>query len=249
MWSCLSLVVRLLSNVPLTDFQLVLSNDPFCVNLRLSLLPIRLIVDKPLRVLVNGVLPEDKGVTVRGRVVQGVATVGDKLTVSPHGCSATIYRLETGQNAVAGDTCLIGLTNVDAVKTGNILSHANWRPPLVKRVRALLHVLDGVILKGTQAVWHMHSMDLPIYVAKLLPAATSTASSASDGTSLGASKDGKKKVKRVKAIKAGTNAHVEIALSERVCLERYQDCRAMGQFVLRRGGDTIAVGRVEDLLA
>ena len=30
--------------------------------------------------------------------------------------------------------------------------------------------------------------------------------------------------------------------------DRYMECRALGRFVLRRGGDTVAVGVIEEVL-
>ena len=39
----------------------------------------------------------------------------------------------------------------------------------------------------------------------------------------------------------------EIKLSEKICLETFNECRALGRFALRRSGDTVAVGIVESL--
>lgn len=50
------------------------------------------------------------------------------------------------------------------------------------------------------------------------------------------------------SLKGGTSATVEITLQEKICLERFVDCRALGCFVLRRGGDSIAVGIIEAVL-
>jgi translation elongation factor EF-1alpha len=38
---------------------------------------------------------------------------------------------------------------------------------------------------------------------------------------------------------------VEITLQEKACLESYSDCHALGRFVLHRGGNSIAIGIIE----
>lgn len=190
----------------------------------------------------NDVCAEGKGVTVRGRVVQGITEVGEKLVVSPVGDQTTIYKLEKTSTdvidyAMAGDTVWLGLAGLDIVRisAGHILSHSQWRPPLVKRLRAKILVMQGLvvpIIPGAQTVWHMHSMDLPAVVSKLL-------SSTQKGTTRN----------KPRALTSGVSATVEITVAERICVETYNDCRAMGRFVLRRGGETIAIGLIEELLA
>jgi elongation factor 1 alpha-like protein len=46
----------------------------------------------------------------------------------------------------------------------------------------------------------------------------------------------------------GASASVEISLDQKISISKYADCRALGRFVLRRGGDTIAVGIIDEIL-
>ena len=76
----------------------------------------------------------------------------------------------------------------------------------------------------------MHSIDVPAVLTKLISTTT---------------RDGLKENPR--ALLSGASASVEITLKTKVCVEAYNDCRALGRFVLRRGGDTVAVGIVEQV--
>lgn len=209
-----------------------------------------ILVDKPLRIIVNDVFSEGKGVTIRGRVVQGVVQVGDKLAVMPLGDDATVFRIDSSgkKYAHSGDTIeQLGLVGLEPtrISVGSILSPPAWRPPMVKKIQAKMLVLDGLavpIIRGAQVVFHMHSLDLPAVISKLL-----TSSSSGKGNKQQQQK--KKNARPPRALTSGVNASVEMTFKERLCVEAYTDCRALGRFVLRRGGDTIAVGLVESLLA
>lgn len=47
----------------------------------------------------------------------------------------------------------------------------------------------------------------------------------------------------------GALASVELRTLRPICLERYEDSRALGRFVLRQKGETVAVGMVLEVLA
>jgi elongation factor 1 alpha-like protein len=79
----------------------------------------------------------------------------------------------------------------------------------------------------------MHSIDVPAVVSKLIASMK---------------RDGSIQKERPRVLTGGNSAMVEITLQEKVCLESYSDCRALGRFVLRRGGDSIAIGIIEQIL-
>lgn len=47
----------------------------------------------------------------------------------------------------------------------------------------------------------------------------------------------------------GALASVELRAPRPICLERYEDSRALGRFVLRQKGETVAVGMITEVLA
>lgn len=147
---------------------------------------------------------------------------------------------------MAGDIVDLILTGIDVARitTGCILSHphVSLRPPVTKKMQAKILVMEQLqvpIIRGTQVLFHMHSIDVPAIISKLLIATTNTKRG-----------DGGSNFQKVnpRVITGGTSATVEITLQEKICLERFVDCRALGRFVLRRGGDSIAVGIIEAVL-
>jgi elongation factor 1 alpha-like protein len=207
-------------------------------------------VDKPLRIVVNDVYTEgNKGVTVRCRVVQGVVQIGEKIVVLPIGDEATVSKIEHGsaatenryKYAMSGDTTEIVLLGIDIARlaTGNIMSHPHWelRPPLKRKVKARIMVMDQLsfpIIRGAQVLLHMHSIDVPTVLSKLLSSVHPK------------QKNSQKEKPRV--LTAGVSASVEMTFADKISIETYNDCRALGRFVLRRGGETVAIGIVERIL-
>eukprot|EP00978_Attheya_sp_CCMP212_P007886 scaffold18340_cov53-Attheya_sp.AAC.2 len=232
-----------------------------------------------MRFIVTDVYGEGKGVTVRGRMTQGVLQEGEKVVVLPIGDEASVHRMEHGTAvsesasspysyapsqgggsssnngerltyAMAGDLVEVVLGGIDVarVSVGCILSHCpvGLRPSVQKKVRAKILVMDALqvpIIRGAQVLLHMHSLSVPTVISKLL--------SAMQTPKHQHQKNGAppQEVLNPRVLVAGTmSATVELKLSERICIERYSDNRSLGRFVLRRGGETIAIGVVEELL-
>ena len=175
-------------------------------------------------------------------MVQGVVQTGDRLVVLPIGDEAVVSRIgAAGQDfAMAGDTVDIALGNIDLARVmiGCILSHAHLalRPPVRKKMHAKILVMEHLqvpIIRGAQVLLHMHSIDVPAVISKLIASMK---------------RDGSIQKERPRVLTGGASAMVEITLQEKVCLESYSDCRALGRFVLRRGGDSIAIGIIEQVL-
>lgn len=192
---------------------------------------------------------EGKGVTTRGRVVQGFIEVGDKLVVLPVGDVVTVSKLDHLQPpsdetndpkrlavAVAGDTVELVFNDIDIMRlsVGNILSLPNARPPLTKKAKAKILVMEklGVpIIRGAQIIFHMHSLDVPAVMTKLITLLN---------------RDGTVKKERPRALTGGASAVVELTLSDKIVMDTYANCRPLGRFVLRRGGETIAIGIIDE---
>jgi elongation factor 1 alpha-like protein len=224
-------------------------------------------IEEPMRIIVSDLFPEGKGITAKGRCIQGICSVGDQVIVLPVGDVATVGRIEHGKAqsasnpygfakdesggdetegaerakvAVAGDCIDIYLSGIDIARIhpGNVLSHVDpdLRPAVKKKFRASLMVMDDLavpIIRGAQALLHMHSIDTPAVVSKLICTKN---------------RDGSVKRQKPRVLAGGASASVEISLDQKISISKYADCRALGRFVLRRGGDTIAVGIIDEIL-
>ena len=58
-------------------------------------------IDKPVCFIITDMYPEGRGVTTRGRMVQGMVSVGDKVVILPVGDVATVARIEHGATSFA----------------------------------------------------------------------------------------------------------------------------------------------------
>ncbi|GAX22195.1 hypothetical protein FisN_19Lh257 [Fistulifera solaris] len=215
----------------------------------------RKLLEKPSRLLISDVVASTGGgVSVRAKVLQGWVQMNENVIVWPYGDETRLTKLqrfdadsidkERSQYASAGELIDVVLTGIDAVRIspGQILTRPNQRPPLAKKCQATIIVLskqqnNSVIIRGAQVTFHMHSLDIPCHISKL------HRSFKPDGSVLH---------EHPRALAAhGTSdviALVELTLQEPICMQTFADCRPLGRFVLRRAGDTIAVGRIEMVL-
>ena len=207
--------------------------------------------DKPLRFVIIDVYQEGHKISVRGKVVQGRIVTHDKAVVLPLEDRTTIFKIVHGDfeeyettdkvSASAGDIVdlvLSDISDISRISPGSIICrHGDHGVVVPSQVAvANLVVMDNIstpIIRGTQVSFHMHSVDIPATITKLIETATSTTNTNS----------------KPRIITGGASAIVELKLSERLCLEEYKECRALGRFVLRRGGETIAFGRIESLVS
>jgi len=211
-------------------------------------------MDKPFRFIVSDLYPEGKGLIVKGRVAQGLISVGDKVAVLPVGDVATVSRIEHGimsaqsaedfdaeriKVALAGDSCDLVITGIDIarISVGNVLSDAAsvLRPKIKKKMKAKILVMEKLtvpIIRGSQVLMHMHCLDVPAIISSIISKVNKR-----DGSD----------ILKPRVLTGGSNATVEIKLNEKICLETYSDCRSLGRFVLRRGGDTVAIGIIEEI--
>ena len=233
--------------------------------------------EKPLRVIVTDVSSEGKNVTVRGRVVQGFVRTGDGIVVLPVGDGANVVNVERGkaskegaspysfaaapapnnggsqsaekhvddipelQNcALAGDIVEATLSGIDParISPGCVVCHPHisLRPKVKRKFEARVLVMERLavpIIRGSQVLLHMHSIDVPAVLNKLV-------SSEKRGDA--------QPRQNPRVLTGGVTATVEITLSEKLVIEESNECKSLGRFVLRRGGDTIAVGLIDKVL-
>jgi elongation factor 1 alpha-like protein len=230
------------------------------------------LLEQPLRIVVSDVLDTSSNVTVRVKIVSGWVKQGETVVVLPVGDEAVFakfHSLHQSNHAAAApvtqtlsktdsalrterrlygaagellDGVLVGI-DAQRVAVGSILVRRGaqyYRPVLATQCRAKIFVLDGVtvpLIRGAQLMFHMHHIDVPCYCTALIRTVQSERNG-SNGTVQ----------ERPRALSKNMTAIVELQLAVPVCLETYVDCRALGRFVLRRSGDSVAVGRIEKVL-
>jgi elongation factor 1 alpha-like protein len=223
------------------------------------------LLEKPLRIIVSDVIESSGSLSLRAKVVSGWVKQGETLVVLPVGDNAVISKFNSlhgttaqqqesthlqlrRQYCAAGEILDCVITGIDAqrISTGSILIRNQNRPPLSVRCRAKIFVLDNSggggnsnaiqvpLIRGSQMIFHMHHLDVPCHVITLIRTLKP---------------DGITTFKeRPRALTKNCTAIVELQLAVPICIEAFTDCRALGRFVLRRNGDSIAVGRVEQIL-
>jgi elongation factor 1 alpha-like protein len=217
------------------------------------------LLEKPLRIIVSDVVESSASVSLRAKVVSGWVKQGESIVVLPVGDTAILSKFNSlhvslsdtagaplrRQYCAAGEILDCTIAGIDAqrISTGSVLARGSSRPPISARCRAKIFILDRStnsvtqmpLIRGTQMIFHMHHIDVPCHVAVLIRTLKA---------------DGITTLKeRPRALPKNCTAIVELQLAVPICLEAFTDCRALGRFVLRRNGDSVAVGRVEQLLS
>jgi len=199
--------------------------------------------DAPLRAFVTDVIPTGGrgGVAVACRCAAGRVRAGQRVQVFPNGDVGTVRNiLSNGESATrfcAGDNAEIIIADVDPLRisVGHVLCKPNAPPFVGERLTAQIRTLDVLqvpIIKGTQFSIHTQSVDVPCHVVKLISILNNS---------------GEVQTKKPRALMANTTAVVKLEAAKPLCLERYRDCRPLGQFVLRQRGVTVAAGIVTDV--
>jgi elongation factor 1 alpha-like protein len=142
--------------------------------------------------------------------------------------------------ALAGDIVEIALGGIDPARLspGCVLCHPHpsLRAKVKRKFDARILVMERLavpIIRGSQVLLHMHSIDVPAVLSKLV-----SSERRGDPNSR----------RNPRVLSGGMTATVEITLSEKVVIEESSECKALGRFVLRRGGDTVAVGLIDNVL-
>jgi elongation factor 1 alpha-like protein len=218
------------------------------------------LLERPLRMVVTDVVEGSNAISVRVKIVAGWVKAGEKLMLLPVGDTVSLTKVQSvhSQHTISTmtnnhnnnpprtvfgsgellDATMTGLSDAQRIAPGSLLARPDSRPPLASRCRARLFVLDITIplIRGATTMFHLHQLDIPCHLTSLLQCTMIS----SDGTTV--QKD------FPRALTKNTSAVVEIQLSVPIAMEAYADCRALGRFVLRRNGESVAVGRIEQVL-
>ncbi|ORY28311.1 P-loop containing nucleoside triphosphate hydrolase protein [Naematelia encephala] len=209
--------------------------------------------DSPLRIPLSNVFKGQtavaSGVAVSGRLCSGIVQVGDRLRAVPGDEVANVRTIEVDEDsapyAVAGQNVTLYLSGIDPIHLaiGTVLCPTSLPVRLVTRFVAQILVFDlqTPIIAGTAVELFHHSMNLPATISKLVSI----------------SEKGAVTKKSPRVLQKGMTGLVEISLrpgqgggrTPSVPLETAADNKEMGRVLIRRAGETIAAGIVQEILA
>ena len=214
-------------------------------------------MDGPFRFVVSDIFkPVGSGAPiVAGRVVSGGVSAGVNLPTSRIVCLPTgeagivrsIRALAAGgvgvleaqrDFAFAGDQVGLILSGIDpnlTLSPGDVICDPD--PPLVPvttsiRAKILVFDIKQPITRGYPVLLYYHCSSVPATITKLISTTQKVKGS------------GKKEVPKPRYLVGRCTAEVEIKLESRVCMDLYDNCKALGRFVLRVDGESIAGGTI-----
>ncbi|KAL8057356.1 hypothetical protein ABFS82_04G180300 [Erythranthe guttata] len=187
-------------------------------------------------------LPSQGQVSACGKLESGAIRTGFKVMVMPSREIATVRSLEKDSQvcniARAGDNVTVNLQGIEGnrVTAGGMICHPDYPVQISNYLELKILVLDisTPIVIGSQFEFHIHHAKEAARVVRIL--------------SLLDPKTGKTAKKSPRCLLAKQNAIVEVALQTPVCVEEYNNCRALGRVFLRASGRTIALGIVTQII-
>ncbi|XP_064382264.1 HBS1-like protein [Halichondria panicea] len=200
-------------------------------------------VDKPFRCCIADIFKgQGSGFNVSGRLESGHVQVGQSVLIQPANEVATIKALSVSEGqsswAAAGDQVILTLIGLDSAKVsiGSVLCSQDQPIRAVTRLEARVIVfnIDIPITIGFPVVLHYQSLNEPAVVTKLL--------------SLLNKNTGELLRKKPRCLTKNSSAIIRLDVSRPICLELYQDCKELGRFMIRAGGNTIAAGVVTKII-
>mmetsp|Transcript_605 Transcript_605/g.2161 ORF Transcript_605/g.2161 Transcript_605/m.2161 type:complete len:708 (-) Transcript_605:3058-5181(-) len=198
-------------------------------------------VGKPLRMSIGDVYKAlVTGLTVSGRIESGAVSTGEDVLIMPIGEVCTVkhvYRHKTAvPTAFAGDNVELSLSGIEEEKliSGQIICEPDNAPFYASKFKAQIVTFNPEypITKGAHVVLHVLHTDVPAIVKRLYATLD---------------KQGKEVQKKPRALADNVTASVQIVTETPICLERFEDNKAFGRFLLRLKGETIAAGIVQKI--
>lgn len=181
------------------------------------------------------------------KVESGVLSPESKMLLMPLQAEVTVKGIEIAGSSQlyvsAGQLCDISIAfnrkdfDPEFIAAGHVLCDPEWPVHQVCKIRAKIIVYETElpILKGTRCVVYSFSSKVPGRISSL--------------ETLIDSKTDEVTRKKPKKLVKGNYAQVVIKMEARVCLELFQNNKAMGRIALRDGNDTIAAGQVIELVS
>ena len=199
--------------------------------------------NKPFRLSVDDIYKSQnlKGITVTGKVVSGFVAVGDYLLLMPSVEKCTVKSISSHSQSLqyvkAGQSVELNLLSIetDSLTKGSIL--CDPENPIMKysKFRAKIKLFKDAkpILRGAKVILHMHIMNIPVCISKLIALLD---------------KNGNVTQKNPRGISKSCLALVEIISEKPICLELFNENKFFGRFMIRDQSSTVAAGLVTELL-
>lgn len=201
-------------------------------------------IDKPLRMCVSDVYKRmGLGATVAGKIESGRILPGNRILIMPANEYAGVKGIEINGApvtvGVAGENVEVGLggITVDNLRPGQVVCHPQHPIPLAWKIKAQIFLLPALrmpLVAGQQLTFHMHHLEEPCNITKLLRVINS--------------KTGRTKIRRPRCLLRKQTASVRIKFLRRLPLELFKDHRRLGRFMLRYAGTTVAAGVVNKIM-
>ncbi|KAF7731825.1 HBS1-like protein [Apophysomyces ossiformis] len=224
--------------------------------------PVRLL-DKPFRLGVTdffkGGIGSGGGVSIAGSVDAGHIQVGEQVMVVPGSELGVIKAMQVNDEsanwAAAGDSVLMTLSGLDIMNlsTGCVLCSPLAPVPVTSSFTAQIVVFDikVPITSGFPVILHHQSLNEPASIVQLLSVLDkSTGEVIKKNPRYLAEMTIQSKeltIKNTRHLTKGSTAKVRIELSHRpIPLETFKDNKQLGRIMLRKGGDTVAAGVVDE---
>ena len=139
---------------------------------------------------------------------------------------------------LAGDAVELTLAHEDPsmFEIGSVICSPDNVIKVTDRIKVKIITLELAVpfTIGQNLIVHCHAAMSPGKISKML--------------SLHDPKTGEVMKKKPRILKSYQTATVEISLSKKICIERYEDYPSLGRVVLRLGGQTVGVGKVTRVL-
>ncbi|KAI8087598.1 P-loop containing nucleoside triphosphate hydrolase protein [Gilbertella persicaria] len=208
--------------------------------------PTRLL-DRPLRMRVTdffkGGIGSSGGVSVAGNIESGHVQVGEQVMIVPGNEVGYVKTMQVNEEpstwAAAGDSVLMTLVNLDILNLSNgcVLCSGSNPVPVTTTFEAQIVVFDIriPITPGYPIVLHHGSLDEPASILKLVEILDKST--------------GEVIKKNPRVLTKGMTAKVQVKLSQRpIPLETFKDNKQLGRIMLRKDGETVAAGVVNEIL-
>lgn len=199
-------------------------------------------VNKPLRMCVCDVF---KGVTggycLAGKIDSGLIRAGDKVLIMPAGEQGSVKSITVDevsvQHSFAGENAVIQVTGIviNNAIAGSVVCDVD-RPikaTPVFEARLVIFNIAVPITRGFPVVLHYQSTCQEATIKNIVAQLDRCT--------------GEVVKRRPRCLSKNTTAVVVIEVKKPICVELFQDFKALGRFMLRYGGATIAAGLVTAL--
>ncbi|EPS41111.1 hypothetical protein H072_4955 [Dactylellina haptotyla CBS 200.50] len=188
---------------------------------------------------------KDMGTMAEGKIESGVITKGQQILMMPGRVQTEVTAIysesdEEIPHAMCGDQVRLRLRGIEEedILPGYVLSSVKSPVNCVSAFEAQIHIIDlkSILTAGFSCVMHVHAAIEEVKFEALLHALEK-------GT-------GRKSRKPPNFAKKGQGiiARLETVSGNPFCIERFEDYPQMGRFTLRDQGQTIAIGKINNLI-